>query len=130
MQPGQIGWAPALGTVNGVIVFDGAVNPPLGILRERGFLHVEGGEIVRFEGGKEAREYESWLRNFNHPQMLRLAHVCYGFNPGARLSANNSECERVWGVTQWGIGNIGQTLIPGGIFAPSHSDGICINTSV
>lgn len=130
MQPGQIGWAPALETVNGVIVFDGAINPPIGILKEPVYLQVKNGEIVKFEGGNEAKEYERWLKSFNHPQMLRLAHVCYGFNPGARLSKNNSECERVWGATQWGIGNVGQSLIPGGVFAPSHSDGVCLNTSV
>ena len=130
MQPGQVSWTPDLSTVNGVIVFDGAVNPPIGILKEPIRLYIERGEIKKFEGGKDAIEYESWLKHFNHPQMLRLAHASYGFNPGARLSENNSECERVWGVTQWGIGNIGQLLVPGGVFAPSHSDGICLNSSV
>ncbi|MCX7730596.1 MAG: aminopeptidase, partial [Candidatus Caldatribacterium sp.] len=35
------------------------------------------------------------------------------------------------GCTEWGVGNIGAILLPpDGIPAPSHSDGICLNTSV
>ena len=67
---------------------------------------------------------EKWLKSWNHPQMLKLAHVSYGFNPGCRLSGNTTEDERVWGGTQWGIGNVGSMLVPGGIPGPSHSDGI------
>ncbi|MDI6868266.1 MAG: aminopeptidase [Coprothermobacterota bacterium] len=131
MLGGQIGWSPDLDSVNGVIVFDGSVNPPLGLLKEPIKLHIKNGTIVRFEGGREAAEYEAWLRSFNHPQMLRLSHVCYGFNPGARLSGNVIEDERVWGCTEWGIGHIGELLIPGGaVPAPSHSDGVCLNSSV
>ena len=41
-----------------------------------------------------------------------------------------AEDERVWGSTQWGIGNVGPTAVPGGIDAPSHTDGICLDSSV
>ena len=43
------------------------------------------------------------------------------------------EDERFWGCTEWGFGNVGPQLvsdIPGGIPAPTHSDGICLNCSV
>ena len=129
-QPGVIAWTPSLETVNGIIVFDGAVNPPIGLLGEPIRFYIEQGHIKKIAGSKEAVEYESWLRRWNHPQMLRLAHVSIGCNPEARLSDNNSECERVWGTTQWGIGHIGQVLVPDGeVIAPSHSDGICMNSS-
>jgi leucyl aminopeptidase (aminopeptidase T) len=63
--------------------------------------------------------------------MLRIAHVCYGVNPGAKLTGNIVEDERVWGGTEWGIGYVGQMLTGGEpIPAPSHTDGICLNTSV
>jgi leucyl aminopeptidase (aminopeptidase T) len=62
--------------------------------------------------------------------MLKLAHVCYGFNPGARLTGDILEDERVWGGTEWGLGNVGAILVPGGISGPSHTDGICLNSSV
>jgi leucyl aminopeptidase (aminopeptidase T) len=130
MMSGQIGWMPRLETVNGTIVFDGSTNPPLGLLKEPVFLTIKNGEIVKLEGGWEAKEYERWLKSFNHPQMLKLAHIDYGFNPGARLSGNCVEDERVWGATEWGIGYIGQFFVPEGVDAPSHSDGICLNSSV
>ncbi len=131
MMAGQVAWSPKLGTINGVIVFDGSVVPPVGILREPIRLVVERGKIVKIEGGKEAQDFESWLHSFNHPQMFQMAHVCYGFHPGAKLTGDILEDERVWGCTEWGVGNIGAILIPPhGIPAPSHSDGICLNTSV
>lgn len=132
MMAGQIGWAPVFDSIHGTIVFDGSLVPPiLGLLSQPVKLHIEKGAIVGFEGGKEATEYEAWLNSFHSPQMLKLAHVCYGFNPGARLTGNILEDERVWGATEWGIGQVGPMYIPpDGIKAPSHTDGICLNTSV
>jgi 2,5-dihydroxypyridine 5,6-dioxygenase len=132
MMAGQIGWAPVFESINGTVVFDGSLVPPfLGVLQQPVRLIVERGEIVRIEGGKEAAEFDTWLQSFHHPQMRKLAHVCYGFNPGARLTGNILEDERVWGATEWGIGQVGPMYIPpDGIKGPSHCDGICLNTSV
>jgi 2,5-dihydroxypyridine 5,6-dioxygenase len=131
MMAGQIGWSPNFESINGTIVFDGSLVPPIvGILKEPVRLTIKKGEIVKIEGGKEATEYEKWLKSFNHSQMLKLAHVCYGFNPGARLTGDILEDERVWGGTEWGLGNVGAILVPGGISGPSHTDGICLNSSV
>jgi leucyl aminopeptidase (aminopeptidase T) len=131
MMAGQIGWSPNFESINGTIVFDGSLVPPIiGILKEPVRLTIKKGEVVKIEGGKEAAEYEKWLKSFNHPQMLKLAHVCYGFNPGARLTGDILEDERVWGGTEWGLGNVGAILVPGGISGPSHTDGICLNSSV
>lgn len=131
MLGGQIGWAPIHETINGIICFDGSINPPLGLVKEPVKLHVKNGVIERIEGGHDARAYEAWLKGFNHPNMMKIAHVCYGCNPGAKLTGNVVEDERVWGCTEWGIGYLG-TILTGGkpIEAPSHSDGICLNTSV
>lgn len=131
MMAGQIGWKPVYDSINGVIVFDGSLVPPIGLLRTPVALDVCKGEITRIDGGKDAAEFEGWLRGFQHPQMLRMAHLCYGFNPGARLTGNILEDERVWGATEWGIGQIGPSYIPPeGIKAPSHTDGICLNSSI
>ena len=131
MMAGQIGWSPNFESINGKIVFDGSLVPPcIGILRTPVALIIKKGVIVKFEGGSEATVYEKWLKDFNDPMMLKLAHVCYAFNPGARLTGNILEDERVWGATEWGIGNVGPIYIPGGISGSSHSDGICLNSSV
>ncbi len=129
MMPGQIGWTPFFDSINGTIVFDGSVSP-LGLIDVPIKLHVKKGNIIKIEGGKMAFEYEKFLKSFNHPMMLRMAHVCYGLNLGAKLSGNTIEDERVWGSIEWGIGEVGPMLVPGGILAPSHSDGICLNASV
>jgi 2,5-dihydroxypyridine 5,6-dioxygenase len=131
MMAGQIGWKPIYDSINGVVVYDGSVVPPIGLLQAPIFLHVAKGEIVKIEGGKEAAQFDAWLRGFHHSQMLRFAHLCYGFNPGARLCGNILEDERVWGATEWGIGQIGPMYVPPeGIKAPSHTDGICLNSSI
>ena len=124
MMAGQIGWAPIYETINGKIVFDGSVVPPIGLLKEPIELTIEKGEIVEVKGGREAIEFERWLKSFNDPNMFKLAHICYGFNPGAKLTGNIVEDERVWGCTEWGIGSFR------GRPAATHCDGICLNSSV
>jgi len=59
-----------------------------------------------------------------------VAHVCYGFNPGARLSGLCTEDERVWGSTEWGFGYQGPFFEGEGNNAITHVDGICLNSSV
>jgi len=131
MLGGQIGWSPVFKSINGVIAFDGSVVPPIGLVKAPIKLHVKEGKIEKIEGEEDAHAFEAWLKNFNNPLMLRIAHVCYGVNPGARLTGNIVEDERVWGCTEWGIGYVGQMLTGGEpIPAPSHTDGICLNTSI
>ena len=131
LMAGTIIWSPNFDSVNGTIVFDGSIVPPIvGILKEPVRLTIKKGEIVRINGGKEAIDYNNWLKSFDHPQILKLAHVSYGFNPGARLTGNLLEDAKVWGATEWGFGNVRDTFVSGGIYGPSHSDGICLNSSV
>jgi len=131
MLGGFVAWAPDLESVNGVLVIDGSLVPPCGKLEEPVRLTIRAGEIVEIGGGQQARQLESYLNGLNHPQMRRLAHSSLGFNPGAKLTGDIVEDERVWGCTEWGIGHIGAHLIPpDGVPAPSHSDGQSLNSSV
>ena len=133
MLTGQIGWTPELESINGSIIFDGTISSGCSskFLKDPIKLIIKSGKIIEVTGGTQATELETWLRSFSHPQMFRLAHVCYGFNPGAKLMGNTPEDERIWGCTQWGIGAIGTNLIKsGGIPAPSHTDGICLDSTV
>ncbi len=128
---GQIGWVPDFKSINGTIVFDGSLVEMCGILKDPVSLTIEEGEIIKIEGGRQAMEFEDWTKSFNHPQMFKLAHATYGFHPGAMLTGIGVEDERIWGCTVWGMGAVDATFLnPGGISAPSHSDGICLNTSV
>jgi len=119
-------------SVNGVIVFDGSVVPPMGLVKEPVKIHVKNGTVERVEGGNDALTLDNWLRGFNDPAMFRVAHLSFGSNPGAKLTGNIVEDERVWGSTEWGIGYVGPDLTNDGkpLTAASHTDGISLNTSV
>lgn len=131
MMAGFIAWAPDLDSVNGTLVFDGSVVPPCGKLEEPIRCTIEAGKFVKFEGGTQARQLEMYLKGLNHPQMLRLAHSSFGFHPGAKLTGDIVEDERIWGCTEWGLGQVGAHLIPpDGISAPSHTDGQSLNSTV
>ena len=130
MFPGQISWTPALGSVNGRIVFDGSILPAFGVLRQQVELLVEADQVMSISGGPEAVRLQRWLEGWNDPAMFRLAHTSYGFHPGAKLTGQLGEDERIWGCTQWGLGAIGKVLLPPeGSPAASHIDGICLDTS-
>lgn len=130
MFPGQISWTPALGSVNGTIVFDGSIVPGLGLVRAPVRLSIEADRVVGIEGGADATWLQRWLESWNDDGMFRLAHTSYGFHPRAQLTGQLGEDERIWGCTQWGLGAIGKILLPpNGIPAASHIDGICLNTS-
>lgn len=132
MLTGQINVVPRFGSINGTIVFDGSVTPPFGQAPATPItLHVRDGVIQTVTGGEEAAVYDKYLRDFNDPGMLKMAHIAYGFNPGAKLTGNIVEDERVWGSTEWGIGYVSNIDAPPcGQDAVSHSDGICLNSSV
>ena len=131
---GQIAWAPIEDTINGRIVFDGSFSgggeADLGILQEPIAFHVKEGVCVEISGGEEAKFLKAWFERLGDPRMYHEAHICYGFNPGARLSGLCTEDERVWGCTEWGFGYQGPHLKGGGVGAVSHVDGICLNSSV
>lgn len=131
---GQIGWAPLEESINGVIAFDGSFSgggeADLGILKEPISFHVENGICVDITGGDEAKFLKAWFEGLGDPLMYHAAHVCYGFNPGAKLSGLCTEDERVWGSTEWGFGYQGPFFHAKGIDAVSHVDGICLNSSV
>uniref|UniRef100_A0A7C1GK85 Aminopeptidase n=1 Tax=Thermofilum adornatum TaxID=1365176 RepID=A0A7C1GK85_9CREN len=129
---GQVDWAPIEDSINGVLVFDGSIWPPqeLGLLRNPIKLHIKEGQIVKIEGGPEAKILKAWLESFNHPNMYKLAHISYGCNPGAKLTGNILEDERVWGAIEWGIGYQSPDFKGKVGNAPSHTDGICLSPTV
>ena len=132
MLLGQVDWAPLEETINGTIVYDGSVNPPdeLGLLKEPVKLEVRNGKVTRVHGGSSAKIYEKWLRSFKDENMYIPAHISYGCNPGARLTGNVLEDERIWGVLEWGLGNQSETFGARSTRAASHSDGITLRPTL
>lgn len=131
---GQIGWAPIEDSINGIIVYDGSFSgggeAEIGILKDPILIKIEKGRIIEINGKTEAQIVKKWLKDLDDPEMYRIAHVCYGFNPGAKLSGLCTEDERVWGSTEWGFGYQGPMFGAIGIDAISHADGICLNSTV
>ncbi|KPJ68373.1 leucyl aminopeptidase [candidate division WOR-1 bacterium DG_54_3] len=131
---GQIAWAPIEESINGDIVFDcsfyagGPADLPN--LHEPITFRVKKGLCIEISGGEEAKLARQWLDSLNDPGMYHEAHLCYGFNPGAKPSGICVEDERIWGVTEWGFGHQGIQFKAAGVSAVSHLDGICLNSSV
>lgn len=132
MLIGQVDWAPIEETINGVIAFDGSVWPPeeLGLLANPILLEVREGRVVKVKGGREARAFEKWLASFNDPAMYNVVHISYGCNPGAKLSGYIVEDERVWGCVEWGLGHQAESFNGKAGPAGSHTDGICLDSSI
>ena len=132
---GQIGWAPKEETINGTLVFDGAISgggeADIGLVKEPVIYEVEKGRIKEIRGGREAQIVRKWFEKLNDPGMYVAAHTCYGFNPNAKLGYATTEDERIWGCTEWGFGYQGP-MYSGGAprAAVSHIDGVCLNSSV
>ena len=133
MCSGQISWSPDFESINGVLVTDGTLSPPVGKLTSPVKFTIENGWIKKIEGGQDAATFSTWLKSFNDPNMYLIAHSGLGFGPTCELRGDIVEDERVWGCTEWGIGNVGPQLVSdmeNGIAAASHSDGICLNCSL
>ena len=126
MLGGQSGCMVVRESVNGTLVFDGAVWPPdsLGLLSRPIVMTIVDGYATECSGGAEATLYEQWLRSFGNAEALMFDHFCYGFNPGVkRPSGRILEDERIFGCVQIGIGATE-------LGSPVHSDGVVLNPSV
>jgi len=132
---GQIGWAPKEESIHGTMVFDGAISgggeADIGMVKNPVIYEVEKGRIKEIRGAREAMIVKRWFEKLKDPNMYTAAHVCYGFNPNAKLGSSTTEDERVWGCTEWGFGYQGP-MYSGGEprVAASHIDGISLECSV
>lgn len=126
VAPGQATVGHVAGTVEGTIVFDGALAPPfeVGVLNQPVRLEISKSKITSITGGREAKVFDRWLTNFEHPAMYEIAHCTYGFNPGiTRCKGDIAHDERVFGCMEYGIGAAWAG-------APGHSDGTVLYPSV
>jgi leucyl aminopeptidase (aminopeptidase T) len=126
MLGGQSGYMAHRESYEGILVFDGALWPPveLGVLNTPVRLSIEGGYIKNIEGGPEATHFARWLESFEHPKAYLMDHACYGFNPGVtRPSGRILEDERIFGCMQFGVG-------ASDYGSPAHTDGVTLNPSV
>lgn len=133
MLGGQVSWCPMEETINGKLVFDGALYPPteLGRLNEPVELTLKDGLVTDIHGGAEARIFERWMASFNDPNMYRLAHFSLGFNPGVtKPSGRIVEDERIFGIIEMGMGSQGPQIMGKTWSAAAHTDGVVMNPTI
>lgn len=134
MMPGQTSWCPLEETIDGTLVFDGAVFPPenIGPLMHAVALEFKAGRLVDVSGdGPEAKVYKDWFDSFGDPNMYRLAHYSQGFNPGVtKITGRIVEDERVFGCMEFGIGSQGVKVGGAHWNAASHTDGIMLYPTI
>ena len=120
-------------TINGTLVFDGALWPPaeIGLLSAPVKLTVEKGVVTKVEGGRDADIFRGWLAGYNDPASYRVAHYSLGFNPGVMAPTGRIvEDERVFGGIEFGIGSQGASILAEKWDAPSHTDGTILKPTI
>jgi len=133
MLGGQISWCPVESTINGKLVFDGALWPPLelGKLNSSVEIMFSEGRITDVAGGPDAAVFRSWLDSFKDDAMYRLAHYSLGFNPGVTATTGRIvEDERVFGCMEFGIGSQGKAIMGEFWTAASHTDGTLLRPTI
>jgi leucyl aminopeptidase (aminopeptidase T) len=133
MLSGQVSWCPVEETIEGTLVFDGALFPPaeIGLLREKVILTMKEGRAVTIEGGPQAQVFKDWMASWNDPNMYRLAHYSMGFNPGVtKPTGRIVEDERVFGGIEFGFGTQVSTLRGAVWNAAAHTDGTVLRPTL
>lgn len=130
MLGGQVGWNPVEETINGVIAVD-SWEWNVGFIQTPIKLKMEKGKIEDIAGGREAKTFAAWIGGFKDPNMYRLAHYTYGFNPGIRkLTGLHNDDERLFGSVTFGFGTQGSIIGGPGWRAAAHTDLGIMNPSV
>lgn len=129
---GQISWAAVEDSIGGTIMLDGTVWPPdeTAPLKEPIRVEVKKGRVTSIEGGTSGRVLSDWFKHFKDRRMYNVAHFCYGFNPGARISGRILEDERAFGVFVTGFGSQMASFKGGFTLAKSHIDGVTTKPNV
>ncbi|MFB0558448.1 MAG: hypothetical protein ACETVY_04950, partial [Candidatus Bathyarchaeia archaeon] len=127
MLGGQGMFSGAVNTVNGTVVFDGALWPPseVGAIKKPIEMKVEDGVVTEIVSDhQEAKIAKNWFAHFFDPEAYYLLHISTGFNPGVkRITGDIVEDERVFGCVEVGIGMASPEKA-------CHTDGIILNPSV
>ncbi|TXG38695.1 aminopeptidase [Seonamhaeicola maritimus] len=130
--PGYVNVVPKTGSMNGTIVFDLLMNTNVYDTKNSVEFKMKNGTIETINGGEEAENFKSYIASFHDPNMYKISHNMFGFNPGVRaLSGEIVEDERIWGGVDFGFGHTSpMDMPPYGQPAKSHFDGVVEKVSI
>ena len=116
-------FAPLERSWNGVLVFDGLVYPPIGLLSDPLRITVKDGRVTDI-AGRPARRFRAWLEGFSDANMFRMSHIGIGLNAQfKRFTGVKSLDERIYGVLGAALGTNDIPVFEGVIRAKGHTDG-------
>jgi len=130
--PGYVNVVPKSGSMNGRIVFDVLMNADILNNDNQVEFVMKDGEITEVSGNEEAEKFKKFLASFDDPNMYKISHNMFGFNPGVRqLCGEIVEDERIWGGVDFGFGHTSPIdMPPHGQVAKSHFDGVVAKASI
>ena len=126
----QVSFAPIEETMNGHVIINGGISPPIGKLTQPIEITFEKGRIVDFRGQPDAVRWKEWLDSQEDPKMFCIAHVSIGLNPNAELRGFIIEDERVKGSVTFGVGSQMPDFKGATGVAKTHSDGVSLMLTV
>jgi leucyl aminopeptidase (aminopeptidase T) len=134
---GLVSFCPIEETINGTMALEWTTQS--GHIRNPIICEAENGYVTEIKGGKEARILEGFLSSFDDPNMYRIAHLSFGFNPGLiprggiiepHIMGIVANAERVFGSFTFGWGKQGSRIGGAGWNAAAHTDQGEFNPSV
>ncbi len=126
----QVSIAPVEESINGKIMVNGSIYPPIGKLDKPVEIRLEKGRIVDIKGGVEAEEWRGWVKNWDDPKMYHVAHFSVGLNPNARLRGYIIEDERIRGCVCIGFGSQMPDFKGGIGKAKNHTDIVTLYNTI
>ncbi len=121
---GQVSLAPVESSPEGRIVLDASILPGVGALADPITLEVSHGRVASITGGRDARRFDAWLREFDDPEMFVVSEAGVGINAACTLTGSVAGVdETIAGMLHVGIGT--NLPFPGGRHrAKGHTDGM------
>ena len=123
---GEVSLPPLEGTTRGRIVIE-HIMTDIGRLAQPITWVVEGGHVVRFEGGAEARALEEHIKGIANA--TNIAELGIGINPKSRLSGGITEVKKKLGTVHMALGDSAAGY-GGSVVSDVHLDGMILGPRV